>query len=433
MCLLKILTLFLFICAGVQYANPLSWLPCTFSEYIVHVNSEGARDIQLHQRSDILQFGQRGDSPVNPHAVTFLVIESKTNLLSYLKDMEADQVDCGIRRADTESAHVKWPGQKSHECNSWFSITLTHTKDLFTVSGILRHPCEPPPSGQQDVRNWPAIEDGQTLITSVAVIMKTQTPTMTSGLGFQKKLHCQFAVDHKRPNVSVQWYQQYHGERRNLFSHASHTRQSEGRGVELRNLAGGDLSYILPFTEVKHAGTYVCFVSVFPLSSSLHIRLQIQESPQVSLNVAPTLTLQEGEMKKVVCEAENYYPLDVHIVWYEQDPATSGQRVGTPLPKALDNILLSSHKNNMDKTFSLSGFFYLQASLRQSGHQFTCKVSHQSLRMPIKKSFILIVEEPTSWFTLTICSIVVILLSVLYFMLRYLHQARKYSLQKKPY
>ncbi|XP_061682474.1 tapasin-related protein-like isoform X2 [Syngnathoides biaculeatus] len=360
--------------------------------------------------------------------------ESKPNLWSYLKDVEADHMDCTIQRSTTEGVHINWPAQKSQEYNSWFSITLTHTKGLFTVSGILRHPCEPPPSGWQDARNWPAVENGKTLITSVAVVMKTQTPMMTSGLGFQKKLHCQFAVDHKRPNVSVLWYQQYHGERSNLFSHASHSGQSEGRGVDLRKLAGGDLSYNLPFTDVKHEGTYVCSVSVFPLSSSLDIRLQIQESPQVSLNVAHTLTLQEGENKKVVCEAENYYPLDVHIEWYEEDPATSGQRVGSPLPKALNNILLSSHKNNMDKTFSLSGFFYLQASLRQSGHRFMCTVSHQSLRMPIKKSFILIVEEPTSWFTLTACSILVILLlSVLYFMLRYLHQVRKYSLQKKPY
>ncbi|XP_077398237.1 tapasin-related protein [Festucalex cinctus] len=434
MCLLKLFTLFLFLCAGVQDANPLTWLPCTFSDYIVVVKNDGGRDVQVLQRSSILQFGQLGDSPVNPHVVTFLVIESKLDLRHYVEDMESDRVACGIHRSNMEGVQVKWPSQKSHEYNSWFAITLTHTEGLFTVSGVLRHPCDPPPSGQQDVRNWPAIVDSQTLITKVAVMMKTQTPTVTSGLGFQKKLHCQFAVDHKKANVSVRWHQQYHGEQRNLFSYASHSGQIEGKGVELKNLAGGDLSYTLPYTEVKHAGTYVCTVSVFPLSSSLDISLQIQESPQVSLNVGPTLTLQEGEEKKVICEAENYYPLDVHIVWYEQDPASSGQRVGAPLPKALDNILLSSHKNNMDKTYSLSAFFYLQASHRHSGRQFTCTVSHQSLRMPIKKSFILTVEEPPSWFfMLTVGSVLVVLLSILYVTLRYLHQARKHSLQKKPY
>lgn len=116
------------------------------------------------------------------------------------------------------------------------------------------------------------------------------------------------------------------------------------------------------------------------------------EPPHVSLNVAPILSLQEGEEQKVMCEAESYYPLDVEIVWYQQDPKVSGQRVGSPLPKVLQNVLLSSHKHNPDKTYSLTAFFYLEASLGISGRQFTCSVSHKSLRVPIKKSFILNVE-----------------------------------------
>uniref|UniRef100_A0A3B5AK53 Ig-like domain-containing protein n=1 Tax=Stegastes partitus TaxID=144197 RepID=A0A3B5AK53_9TELE len=94
----------------------------------------------------------------------------------------------------------------------------------------------------------------------------------------------------------------------------------------------------------------------------------------------PLLSLQEGDEQKVICEAEGYYPLDVEISWYEQDPAASGQRVGAPLPKVLKNILMSSHKLNKDNTYSVSAFFYLQASLRDSGKQFKCIVSHQSLR-----------------------------------------------------
>lgn len=94
----------------------------------------------------------------------------------------------------------------------------------------------------------------------------------------------------------------------------------------------------------------------------------------------------------MICEAESYYPLDVEIVWYEQDPAVAGQKVGPSLPRKLQNILLSSHIQNADETYSLSAYFYLHAWLRDSGKQFTCSVSHQSLRMPIRKSFILTVE-----------------------------------------
>nr|XP_057935371.1 tapasin-related protein-like isoform X2 [Doryrhamphus excisus] len=408
----------------------LSWLPCKFSDHRVLINNEGARDVQHRDRAAMLQFGRKDDTPINPDAITFLITESKLDLQSYLEDVDADHMDCEIHRSSADP-DVKWPGQKSHEYNCWFSFTLTHREGLFTVSGFLRYPTEHPPSGEEATRNWPVIEDREMLFARAAMIMKTRTPSVTSGLGFQKKLHCQFAVDHKRPNVTVRWHQQHHDD---LFVYASHSGKTKGTGVDLRNLASGDLSYTLPYTKVLHGGTYTCSVSVFPLFSSLGIVLEMQASPLVSLNVGPTLTLQEGEQKKVICEAENYYPLDVHIVWSERDPEVSNQRVGAPLPKVLKNLLLSSHKHNTDKTFSLSGFFYLQASLQHSGRQFTCTVSHRSLRMPIKKSFILIVEEASSWlFILTVCIFVVALLVILYFMLSSLYQARKHSLEKKPY
>lgn len=86
----------------------------------------------------------------------------------------------------------------------------------------------------------------------------------------------------------------------------------------------------------------------------------------------------------------------MEIVWHKQDPAASGQRVGAPLPEEIRHTLLSSHKHNLDKTFSLMSFFYLTASLRDSGKQFTCTVSHQSLRVAIRKSFVLTVEGEKS-------------------------------------
>ncbi|GLD52913.1 tapasin-related protein-like protein [Lates japonicus] len=205
-------------------------------------------------------------------------------------------------------------------------------------------------------------------------------------------------------------------------------------GTERYQTSGGDASYTIPFIKMSSEGTYICSVLVNPLFASLDINLRIEEPPRVSVNIGSALSLQEGGEQKIVCEAENYYPLDVEIVWYEQDPAVSGQRVGAPLPKVLQNILLSSHKHNQDKTYSLSAFFYLRASLRDSGRQFTCSVSHQSLRVPIKKSFILTVEEPSSWlFNLTVGVIVITLLVILYVMLQFLHSARQKSVQKKPY
>lgn len=431
--ILKILG-YLFLCLGVRCVHQVSWLPCQFTDEHVFVNNEGHTETQLIHREAMLQFGQKGDAPVNPNAITFLITGSKLDLRRYLDGLEADQLECEMRRYSTEGIYVRWPVQEVQEYNRWFTCTLRHSKGLFTVTGFLRHPSNQAPPGQQDFRSWPAIEDREILTTTVAMVIKTQTPSVKAGLGSQQKLHCQFAVDHKGPNVTVEWHWQHRGERNKLFSHNSRLGQTQGTGVGLRSLGGGDASYTLPFTKMSSEGTYICSVSVIPLFVSLDINLNIEESPRVSLNIGPTLSLQEGGEQKVICDADNYFPLDVEIVWYVQDPAVSGQRVGAPLPKVLENVLLSSHKHNQDKTYSLTAFFYLQASLRDSGKQFTCSVSHRSLRVPIRKSFILTVEEPTSWmFNLTVGFFMVALVIVLCMLLRYLHSARKQSLQKKPY
>lgn len=431
--ILKILS-YLYLCAGVQCVHQVSWLPCQFTDEHVSVNNEGHIETQHILREAMLQFGQIGDPPVNPHAITFLITASKLDLRWYVEGAEAEQLECELRRYSTDGIYVRWPVKGALDYNNWFSCTLRHTKGLFTVTGFLRHPSDQPPPGQQDYRRWTPIGDGEILTTTVAMVIKTQSPSVRAGLGSEQKLHCQFAVDHKGPNVTVEWHMQHRGERTRLFSHTSRTGQSQGTGVRLKSLEGGDASYSLPFTKMSSEGTYICSVSVLPLFVSLDIGLHIEEPPRVSLNVGPTLSLQDGGEQKVACEAESYYPLDVEIVWKVQDPAVSGQRVGAPLPKVLQNVLLSSHKHNQDKTFSLTSFFYLEASLRDSGKQFTCEVSHQSLRMPIRKSFILTVEEPIIWtFYLTVGFMMVALVVILCVMLCYLHSAKKQSNKNKPY
>lgn len=433
--ILKIL-IYLYLSAGVQCVHQISWLPCEFTDENVFLNSEGHYETQLMHREAMLQFGQKGDTPVNPHAITFLVTGSKLELRRYVEGVEPDELECELRRYSTEGIHVRWPVQVQgpKEYNYWYKCTLKHTKGLFTATGFLRLPSDTHPPGQQDYRSWPAIADREILTTTVVMVIKTQSPLVKTGLGAKQKLHCQFAVDHKGPNITVEWHWQHRGERIRLFSYNSHSGQTQGTGVGLKSLAGGDASYTLPFTKMSSEGMYVCSVSVIPLFANQDINLQIEEAPRVSLNIGPTLSLLEGSEQKVVCEAGSYYPLDVEMVWLEQDPAVAGQRVGAPLPKKLPNILLSSHRHNMDKTYSLSAFFYLQASLKDSGKQFTCSVSHRSLRMPIRKSFILIVEEPSSWmFTLTVGFFIVVLLLILCLLLPFLNSARKQSSQKKPY
>ncbi|XP_068440854.1 tapasin isoform X2 [Clinocottus analis] len=421
------------LCAAVLGVPQVSWLPCQFTDEHVYVNQEGHTETQHVHREAALQFGQAGDAPLEPRAITFLITGSKLDLRRFVEGTEAKHLDCELRRYSTAGIAVHWPVQGGQQgYNLWFSCTLRHAEGLFTVTGFLRHLSDQEAPWQQDYRSWPAIEDGDTLTASVALVIKTQTPVVKAALGSQQKLHCQFAVDHRGPNLTVEWHRQHRGTRTRLFSRNARTGHAEGDGVRLKGLEGGDASYGLTFAKMASEGTYICSVSVIPLFVSLDIGLTIEEPPRVSLNVGPSLSLQAGGEQKVTCDAAGYYPLDVVMAWHVQDPAAAGRRVGAPLPTELQNVLLSSHKHNQDNTYSLTAFFYLKASLRDSGRQFTCSVSHPSLRVPIKKSFILTVEEPSSW-TMTLLGLTVVaLLLVLFVLLRYLNSARNLN-KKKPY
>ncbi|KAM6987445.1 uncharacterized protein LKV04_010285 [Tautogolabrus adspersus] len=431
--MLKIL-IYSYLFAGVHCIHQVSWLPCQFFDEHVFLNSDNHTETKIIHREALLQFGQKGDAPVNPHGITFLVTGSKLDLRRYFEGVEAEQMECELHRFSTPGTQVRWPVKGDHEYSRWFTCKLRHTKDLFKVTSLLRHQSDIPPSGQPDYHSWAPIEDREILTTTVAMVTKTGSPSVKAGQGSEKKLHCQFAVDHKGPDVTVEWQWQHRGERVKLFSHNSRTGQTNGKGVSLKSLAGGDASLNIPFIKMSSEGKYTCSVSVNPLFASMDINLHIEEAPRVSLNIGPTLSLQEGGEQKVICVAERYYPLDVEIVWYDQDPSSLGQRVGAPFPKKLQNVLLSSHKPNSDNTYTLSAFFYLKASLRDSGKQFTCSVSHQSLRVPIRKSFILTVEEPSRWMLYLAAGFLMsTLLILLFVMLSYLRSAREKSVQRKPY
>ena len=84
--------------------------------------------------------------------------------------------------------------------------------------------------------------------------------------------------------MTVEWHWQHRGERVKLFSHNSRSGQTQGTGVGLQSLAGGDASYTLPIANVSREGTYVCSVSVNPLFASLDISLHVEGEEETKTN-----------------------------------------------------------------------------------------------------------------------------------------------------
>lgn len=97
------------------------------------------------------------------------------------------------------------------------------------------------------------------------MVILTRTPSAEVGFLKEPTLDCQFAVDHKQANVTVEWRIQRHGERSKLFSYSSRTGKSEGTGVSIKAISAGNASFKLPPTRKTSEGTYICSVLIPPL------------------------------------------------------------------------------------------------------------------------------------------------------------------------
>ncbi|KAI7800644.1 hypothetical protein IRJ41_008339 [Triplophysa rosa] len=409
------------LCLGVngsQSVDDLQWLPCQFVDEKVHVNEEGHIETQYIHREAVIQFGIDGDRPLYP-TITFLITASKVDMRRYLEGGE-DSLNCEIRRHNTGGIVMRWPAMGAQEHDVWFSCTLRHTKGAFIITTFLRHTPSAPVGGQADSLQRLIVNDKDLLTTSAGMIILTQTPSAEVGFLKEPTLHCQFAVDHKQANVTVEWRLQRHGERSKLFSYSSRTGRSEGTGVSIKAIGAGNASFKLPPTRKTSEGTYICSVLIPPLYGSDDILVSLSEQPRVSLNVGSPFSLTLGEDKKVVCDAEGYYPLDVNMEWLREPVG------GSPTPVFLKNVLYSSHRVHQDGTYSLSAFFLLQPGLEDSGYKYTCRVSHKSLLTPIRKSFILSVTEPDStlWY-ITVFGFIIVMLGILFWLLPQFITARK--------
>ncbi|KAJ8369259.1 hypothetical protein SKAU_G00092870 [Synaphobranchus kaupii] len=410
----------------------VSWLPCEFVEEQVQTDSDGHAESRYRHRNAVLQFGQPGDRPVNPDSITFFVTGTgkKLDMKRYV-DLGVEQLQCEIHRYSTDGIQVLWPGPGAQEQDIWFTCTLRHSGGLFIFTTFLRHTPATPMSAQEDHRKWHAIGDKDSVVTTVGMLVLTRTPSVEVGLLREQTLHCQFAVDHRQPELVLEWVRHRRGERSKLFHYSSRSGQSEGTGVSLSAIAKGDGSLRLPAVTLASEGTYACSVYVPPLYVNHDTVLNILESPQVSLNVGASLSLQAGEEQKVVCEAQGYYPLDVQLEWLKE------QRGGGHLPEVLKNVLFSSHRHHNDGTYSLSAFFLLHPSPVDSGYTYTCRASHRSLRVPIRKSFTLTVTESADLGSVLLGVVGIgfagLMIFFLAWMLYYLHTEKQEANKSKPY
>ncbi|KAK6323168.1 hypothetical protein J4Q44_G00055070 [Coregonus suidteri] len=364
--------------AGVLGFLQVQRLRCRLTDEAVWTNAEGHIETKNIYRDAVLQFDNSGNSALLSDSITFLVAASKVDMRKFVEG-PVDRLQCDIHRYSKGMSRVRWPSLGGKEHDIWFTCTLRHTAGLFNITTFLRvTPATAMSAHQPDFLSWLTIGVKEKISASAVMVLMTRSPSVRVGLQKETTLHCQFAVDHKVPHLTVEWHLQQHGgHRTKLFSYSSSTRQTEGSGVAVKGIAGGDASLTVPHTEVSSEGTYVCSVRVPPLNGSVDIALHVIERPRVSL------TTEEEQIPRVVCNAEVFYPLDVEIDLFKE--TSSGQ-----LPEKLEDVTHCSHHKHHDGTYSVTASVRLRPSPQDSGcAMYSCRVSHVSLRgLYIHKSII---------------------------------------------
>ncbi|KAL0970335.1 hypothetical protein UPYG_G00240590 [Umbra pygmaea] len=367
---MKIFTIVCFVLhTGVLGFLQVQWLPCKLKDENVWKNVKNETETKYIHRDVMLHFGNLRDSALYPENITFHVAASKVDMRKYVEG-PVDQLQCEISRYSKGLSRVRWPSLGGTEHDVWFTCTLSHTAGLFKVTSFLRvTPATTMSPHQPDFHSWITLRDNEKLSASAVMVVLTRSPSVWVALLKQQTLHCQFAVDHKAPHLTVEWYLKKHGgQQTRLYSYSSSSGQTEGSGVAVDGIARGDASLTLPLTEMSSEGIYLCSVNVPPLSGSVAIALHIMESPQVSL------TIEQGSFPRVWCEAMGYYPLDVEIELFKE--TSSGEH-----PKKLENVIHRSHTQHNNGTFSLPAFVRLQPSPLEPGcGVYSCRVKHVSLQ-----------------------------------------------------
>lgn len=314
---------------------------------------------------------------------TFVFKDSSLKLMPFLK-ADTEKLNCKIKSYFTDNIQVLWPNitPSVETQDSWYIVTAQHTDGKFQMSTFIL--TQTPSMAERDD------EIHHTLATFT---ISTHTPHIYTRLNDNVVLDCAFLVDHKA-EASVTWNFQGKGRRNlKLLSYNGSTKELEYHSkkgqVQVDEIQKGIASLSVTSMALEKEGLFTCTVSVGSLYAEQQIDLEIRESPVVSVNVE-SVTLKEGEEQKFVCDASNYYPLDVSIEWLRE---SQHGLLPTPVP----HVIYSSHRYNSDGTYSISGSFFYTASLQDSGTIFTCRVEHESLSIPIKKKVSLTVVESYGW------------------------------------
>ncbi|XP_009679178.2 tapasin-related protein-like [Struthio camelus] len=405
-------------------------LSCVFETSKIIPLSKEIETIRLNVRLLLSETESKEDQRSHPENLrdnipSFFVDESSVDILQHANE-DINALDCRISTYFTADTQIIWPGSevRASKLDSWFTCTIKHAAEKYMTTAFLVQTHQESENHNQGQLSQGIAEQSH---LSAVFLVHTRSPVVRSALSKDVLLDCTFSIDHQA-DVTVQWIlYQKGGNKKLMFSYNGSSKQVEHMADRAEMLPEeipkGNASLLLRNVGMRDEGTYSCSVSVSSLTGEQTIQLQIEEKPTVTINVN-SLSLVEGEQHKLICDIRNYYPLDVQAQWLRE---RKGSR---KVPDVVKNVLSSSHTQSSNGTYSCSRYFLLTASLKDDGHRYTCRVDHQSLQSPIRRSVIVKVRGGISiiWLLLLLLGLSVCITVVLY----YLHKVRS-TAKPKPY
>ncbi|XP_074045331.1 tapasin-related protein-like [Macrotis lagotis] len=400
--------------AGMKLGN-VGQLPCILEIPPEPSKSPNEAQTQWQHIQLVLSSSESMFLPHQANSDTFFLQDKAGVLLPYI-DKDVDKLECKVGRYFTANIQILWPGLPQHQAllPTWYIVTITHMENHFRIITFCFQPAE-------------AAQGTGPAPLSGVFSLYTKASKVQAKLQETVFLSCGFVMDHIPKVVDVTWVLRQKGGRyREVLKYTG----KQGQVVHLHKqveifpseIPRGNASIQLSNMAIKDEGNYFCSVVTAGLHGELGIDVAVVEAPKVTLfPQTPTLTLKEGEEQKLVCEVSRYFPLEAHVQWL-REPVE-----GRMLPEVVRNVLFGNHRQSSDETYSFSSYYLLKASLRDDGVRYTCRVEHEGLQFPIRKSIVIKVTEksqPWLWLLSGCCIILLVLL------LKYLHQVKSADRRK---
>ncbi|XP_075694341.1 natural cytotoxicity triggering receptor 3 ligand 1 isoform X2 [Rhinoderma darwinii] len=202
---------------------------------------------------------------------------------------------------------------------------------------------------------------------------------------------CEFSEFISGRIINVHWSKSQNGNTSDVYSFIPGQTQNFRPGSymeEESEIKRGNAALHIPQVQFSDDGEYTCTVIVTPDSQEGRSALQVSALPSAALTPGDDITVELGSERSVSCDVGNFYPKDINIRWVRREKYSPKCVILERGTCTGDTII------NTDGTFNTSSQLTLYPTMEDDGCEYSCVITHRSLKMDPMKNFTLTVTEP---------------------------------------